>query len=347
MSIRAKSRPTRSLWLLAAAGPLVAAIASCSTSPGGSTAGGTEGGGGMPLAPPPSSCNGHAELCERNYLEVSYPGTHGSYSDVAEHFGAPDQTHDIARQLADGIRVLHFEVHDDHGKTVVCHSLCVIGERSLTHDLGAVHDFLAAHPDNVVTLLLERSDGTITADAIGDAFDAVGLSSAVHLQKPGDPWPKLGEMIRKRQQVVAFLDDTTGSHHPFLLPRWKFTWETPWDNEKPADFGRCDADRGKKGNDVYVVDTYLEDQIIPSATHAALVNHDPFLIDRLLYCRKQESTRPNFVMVNFYEVGDVFHVVDVLNGFEPAPPDDLADFPPASFPGDADGGAPDGGDAGQ
>ena len=32
-------------------------------------------------------------------------------------------------------------------------------------------------------------------------------------------------------------------------------WETPWDNEKPADFGRCNADRGVKGNDIYVVDT--------------------------------------------------------------------------------------------
>ena len=117
------------------------------------------------------------------------------------------------------------------------------------------------------------------------------------------------------------------------------------DNEKPADFGRCGADRGKKGNDVYVVDTYLEDQIIPSATHAALVNDDPFLIDRLLTCQKKEATRPNFVMVNFYEVGDVFHVVDVLNGFDPAPHDDLADFPPANWPGETDAGA-DGGDAG-
>jgi hypothetical protein len=326
----------------AATWPLVlAAITSCSSSRGGSATG-SEGSGGMPLAPPPSTCNGHAELCDRNYSEVSYPGTHGSYSDTDEHFGAPDQTHDVARQLADGIRVLHFEVHDDHGQTVVCHGLCIIGERSLVHDLGAVREFLFARPDNVVTLLLERSDSTITADAIGDAFDQVGLSSAVYLKKAGESWPKLSEMIRRRQQVVALLDDVGGSHHPFLLPRWKLTWETPWDNQKPSDFGRCGADRGKKGNDIYVVDTYLEDQIIPTAAHAALVNEDPFLIDRLLYCRKQEATRPNFVMVNFYEVGDVFHVVDVLNGFAAPPSDALAKFPPASWPGD-DGGAPDGG----
>ncbi len=51
-------------------------------------------------------------------------------------------------------------------------------------------------------------------------------------------------------------------------------------------------------------------------------------------------------MVNFYEVSDLFHVVDVLNGFAPTPHDDLADFPPANWPGAADGGTADGGDAG-
>ncbi|HVY48760.1 MAG TPA: hypothetical protein VHB21_22885, partial [Minicystis sp.] len=315
-------------WL-AAPWALVAAFA-CSSG-GGAGAGGSGGG----LAPPPATCNGHAELCARRYTDVSYPGTHGSYSDVDEGFGAPDQTHDVARQLEDGIRVLHIEVHDDHGQTVVCHSICAIGERPLTHDLEAVASFLATHPDNVVTVLLERSDGVVTADAIGDAFDEAGLSGATLTLSPGATWPTLGEMIRRRTPIVAFLDDTSGSHHPFLLPRWSFTWETPWDNEQPADFGRCDADRGTQGNDVYVVDTYLEDQLIPTAEHAALVNFDPFLVDRNLDCREQTKTRPNFVMVNFYEVGDLFHVVDVLNGFASAPHDALAGFPPTSWPADA------------
>jgi hypothetical protein len=327
--------------LLAAGGVLIfAGAAACSSSSGGSGGGAatSSGSGGAPLGPVPTSCNGHAELCGRKYTEVSFAGTHGAYSDIDEGFSAPDQTHDVARQLADGIRVLHFEVHNDHGKIVLCHSLCVIGERPLAHDLAAVTTFLDAHPDNVVTLLLERSDSLITADEIGDAFVSAGLDDKTFVQKAGDAWPTLSDLIRHHTQVIAFLDDPSGSHHPFLMPRWDFTWETPWDNEKPADFGRCNADRGKAGNDVYVVDTYLEDQVIPTAAHAKLVNYDPFLVDRLLTCKAAAKTRPNFVMVNFYEEGDVFHVVDVLNGFSPVPKDDLSTFPPTSWPGEADAG---------
>ena len=285
-----------------------------------------------PLGPAPATCNGHAELCSRPYDAVAYAGTHGSYSDSDESFGAPDQTHPIAQQLADGIRVLHMEIHFDQGRPFVCHGLCIIGEKPLRDDLSAVKTFIDQNPDNVVTLLLERSDDMITADEIATDFIATGLSPSVHSQAPGAPWPTLNDLIRHREQVVAFLDDTTGSHFGWLMPRWSYTWETPWDNRVPSDFGRCNADRGKQGNDLYVVDTYLEDQIIPSADHAALVNYDPFLIDRVLYCRQATGVMPNFVMVNFYEVSDVFHVVDVLNGFAPAPGDDLSQFPPSQWP---------------
>ena len=60
----------------------------------------------------------------------------------------------------------------------------------------------------------------------------------------------------------------------------------------------------------------------------------------MLTCKQKESTLPNFVMVNFYEIGDVLKDVDILNGFAPTPSDDLSTFPPAQFPGSDDGGPP-------
>lgn len=295
----------------------------------------------------PLSCNGHPELCSRRYDQVAYPGTHDSYSNTSEKlastnttgkFDAPDQTWPIDRQLQDGIRVLHFEVHVYNGAVLVCHGLCEAGREPLLDELKRVADFVKSHPTEVVTLLLERSDANITADQIGDAFKAAGLEPYMHQQQPGQPWPTLEEMILHGDRVVALLDDTDGSSSPWLLPRWKLTWETPWDNQTASDFSRCDADRGTKGNSLYVVDTYLEDLIIQSAQHALLVNYDPFLIDRVLSCQQQESALPNFVMVNFYEVSDVFHVVDVLNGFAQGPAS-LDGFPPAGF---EDGGGLDG-----
>lgn len=278
-----------------------------------------------PQEPAPTKCNGHEALCARRLDEIALAGTHNSYANADEGFAAPGQTHSVARQLHDGIRVLHFEVLSwddattDAGAVIsLCHGLCELGHRELASQLRDVSAFLQTNQREIVVLLLERADHTVTADDLGDAFVDAGLAARVRLQTQGAPWPTLGALLDGGTPVIALLDDTSGSSYPWLLPRWEWTYETPWNNQTLADFERCGADRGQEGNSLYVVDTYLEDEIIPTAEHARLVNEAPFLIDRLSACRASQQRLPNFVMVNFYEVGDVFRAVDVLNGFADA-----------------------------
>jgi len=45
------------------------------------------------------------------------------------------------------------------------------------------------------------------------------------------------------------------------------------------------------------------------------VNHDPFLTERALACRDWAGQIPNFLTVDFEDIGDVMHATDVLNGF--------------------------------
>jgi hypothetical protein len=303
-------------------------------------------------SPPPASCevcqpapgdgvpcNGHAELCSRAYNDVTFPGTHDAYSDTDEHFLLPDQTHNLAKQLEDGVRVLHLEMIPNlpiNDKALLCHALCAFGQTPLVDALGEVNDFLDAHPNEVVTLLTESKE--VTTDLIAGAFSDSGLLPRVRTQAAGAPWPTLSDIIQSGQRVLVFHADMTatgGSSFPWMLDRFSWTWETPWDNVQLQDFSRCNADRGTKGNSLYVVDTYLEDPGVQSAANAARVNGNPFLLDRLLYCQKTAGARPNFAMVNYYEVGDLFHDVDVLNGFT-APDGDAGAVPPAAF--DVDGG---------
>ncbi len=298
--------------------------------------------------PAPTVCNGHRELCDRRYDQVAFPGTHDAYSNITEGFGIPDQTYPISRQLQDGVRVLHLEIVLYVGDLYVCHALCAAGKTLLVDTLGEVSTFVGAHPDEAVTLLMESSG--VKRDDVATALQKSGLVPSLHVQPAGSAWPTLGAMIQHGDRVVAFLADLTHTGgtgtYPWLLDRFGSTWETPWDNEQPSDFGRCGLDRGTPGAPIYVVDTYLEDQTIPTPDHAALVNTNPFLIDRLLYCKQMTGALPNFAMVNYYEVGDLFPDVDVLNGFAPPPNDDLTKFPPAAWPdaGAAEGGSPEGGD---
>jgi hypothetical protein len=293
---------------------------------------------------PPTICNGHAELCSRAYTAVAFPGDHDSDATVADQFVAADQTGNVGSQLAGGIRVLHFEMQQYQGDTYLCHAVCGIGHTLLLDELKVVQAFVAAHPTEVVTLLMESKN--TTRDQIATAVKSAGLMPYVHTQAAGAPWPTLGEMIQHGDHLVIFNADQTstgGSSFAWLNDRFAKTWETPWDNKVPADFARCDADRGTKGNDIYVVDTYREDTTIASTGAACSVNTNPFLIDRLLTCQQSEKTLPNFVMVNFYEIGDVLRDVDILNGFAPTPADDLSKFPPARFPRSYDGGISDSG----
>ena len=315
-----------------------ASACSSSSSPGAST--GPEAGTGSP----PTVCNGHAELCGRAYTAVAFPGTHDADATVADQFVAADQTGNVATQLADGIRVLHFEMQQYQDDTYLCHAVCGIGHTLLLTELQAVNAFVVAHPTEVVTLLLESQN--TTSDQIAAAVKTSGLLTFAHTQAAGAPWPTLGDMIQHGDHVVIFNADQTstgGTSFPWLNDRFAKTWETPWDNVAPADFAKCDADRGTKGNDIYVVDTYREDTAIASVGAAETVNNNSFLIDRLMTCKKNESTLPNFVMVNFEDVGDLYKDVDILNGFTPAPNDDLTKFPPADWPGSNDGGISDSG----
>ncbi len=288
-------------------------------------------------AAPPAVCGGHAELCARTYDQVAFPGTHDSYASVANSVYAHDQTYSLTRQMTDGVRVLHIEILPFNGSPWLCHGICGLGGQSLVSALQEVKTFVDANPTEIVTLLTESSE--ITTDQIEADFDTADLKKYAHAHTLGDPWPTLGAMIQRGERVVVFHADQSssgGTSFDWMLDRFAWTWETPWDNVTSTDFGQCDADRGTKGNSIYVVDTYLENLLVETPDNAALTNDDPFLVDRLLHCKQVEGVLPNFVMVNFYEVGDVFHVVDVLNGFAPAPNDDLSQFPPSSFDAGAD-----------
>jgi hypothetical protein len=69
-------------------------------------------------------CNGSAALCDRRFDEVVYPTTHNAMAATDLGFLAANQTHDIARQLEDGVRGLMLDTHDYQGAPQLCHEFC-------------------------------------------------------------------------------------------------------------------------------------------------------------------------------------------------------------------------------
>ncbi len=254
-------------------------------------------------------CNGRAALCGRAFDAVSYVTTHNAMSAAEHRYIAPNQTHGIARQLRDGVRGLMLDLHDDRGVVSLCHGVCSLGRMPLEEGLCAVGQHLDAEPGSVVTLILESY---VSAAALQPAFRAAGLLDDAHVQPAGAPWPTLGEMVRAGRRLVV-LTDRDGGRRPWLHDVWDYAQETPFSATEPPQLS-CAPNRGRSANTLFIFNHFLT-QLSGFPHLARQVNFNPFLLERARACAASRGRLPNFVTVDFYEIGDVAATVEALNGF--------------------------------
>ena len=255
--------------------------------------------------PIPETCNGHVELCARRFDEVAYPTTHNAMASDEDVFFNANQRHGIARQLEDGVRALMLDIYLDEGTLYLCHSDCVLGEIELARDLDVIARFLHEHRGDVVSLLIEPY---VTPAELEPALRDAGLLALARAQAPGAPWPTLRELVDADERLVLLSQDGGGAY-PWYLDMWTFVWDTPYDFTTPSEFS-CTLNRGDPENSLFLVNHWLSGMI-----HAdAAVEANALLAERVTQCRTETGRLPNFVAVDYYDVGDLFSVVDGLNG---------------------------------
>jgi hypothetical protein len=203
----------------------------------------------------------------------------------------------------------------------LCHTLPFCGNprRSLADGLAEVRDFLASHPGEVVTLLFESY---VAAADVAAAFAEVGLLGQVYVHA-GGAWPTLGEMLERGERLVVLTDDRLSDADRARFPWYHYLWdslafETPF-SLTPAEFFAagftCEDLRGEPTNDLFILNHFLTDTI-GHPSFAELVNFNPEFLERARECEAFHGRIPNFVTVDYYEIGDVFDVVAALNGLD-------------------------------
>jgi hypothetical protein len=288
-------------------------------------------------------CNGHAALCDRPVNEVAYATTHNAMS-IAD-FGWIWPSHDgsVTNQLNAGVRGFLIDSHywDDQAwieshleevpqvlqtavqdilntlelskedGTYLCHMMCGLGATNLSETLEEMHEFLVAHPDEVIILVIED---LITTEDTEQAFVDSGLGSLVYTYEPGDPWPTLREMIESNQRVLVMAEDQSPPPD-WYLHAWDYTEETPYSFSELADFDdtSCEPNRGDTEKPFFLLNHWIT-RASPSRVDAAVLNDYDYLLERAQRCAEERGQIPNLVGVNFYLNGDVFEVVDELNG---------------------------------
>ena len=261
-----------------------------------------------PSVPLPDVCNGHADLCDRRFNEVALAATHNSMSNAEDGFGVPNQPDGLRAQMEAGIRGMLLDTYEFEGDLYFCHGYCEIGKLSMTEGLGEVKAFLDENPGEVMAFILQDD---VTAEQTASAFSAAGLGEQVYTWQGGE-WPTLGEMVAANTRLLVTAE-VGGPPPEWYQHAWDLYFDTPYEFAYIEDFN-CDLNRGAADNPLFLLNHWVENPIA-SQTLSAEANAYEVLRERASQCTAETGHIPNLVAVDWYSEGDLFAVVDALNGF--------------------------------
>ncbi len=260
-----------------------------------------------------SPCNGHVELCDRTFDEVVFAATHNAHASQADGYTVlnANQVSGLEQQLADGVRAFLLDVYDLDGASVFCHGPCQLASTPHVEGLQLIKTFLDDHPREVITIIYEDH---LPADRIAADFVTVGLDALVYAHTLGASWPTLGTLIDDNTRLVVTAENA-GPPPAWLHHVWDEAWDTPYEFASADEFS-CALNRGSRDNPLFLVNHWIGTDLgLPSEADAMTVNAYDVLHARAQGCWDETGDVPSFIAVDFYEHGDLFEVVEALNGF--------------------------------
>lgn len=273
-------------------------------------------------------CNGHAELCNRKWSNITTIGTHDS-AFVGNQL-TDNQDLDVTAQLNAGIRFLQAQTHKNFlGTLSMCHTSCFeLDAGPLTKYLDTIETWLTANPNEVVTLLLVNGDNLPASD-FDTAFASSGLKQLSYTPSTPTPsldqWPTLSTLISQNTRLISFLDTGAAkqSTAPYLLDEFSLFFETPYDTTDPT-FPECTLDRPANGSPdgkMYIVNHFLDlsiggihvpDDAADNTTNAATGVGS--IGSQVGICEGLYHKAPVGILVDYFDKGDVFTAQNAANG---------------------------------
>lgn len=288
----------------------------------------------------PIKCNGHAKLCNRPLNEVVFATTHNAMSIADYDWFGPSHEHSITSQLNSGIRALMLDTHyfdaaksissyfpdanqkellliqklvdatgaKTKGGTYVCHIICQLGSTPLVKTLKEIGRFLKLNSNEVIVIIFE--DKISVADT-EKAMRQSGVLPYLYSHTNNKPWPTLKELIsqNKRLMVMAEVEGPPPSWYHHV---WDYVEETPYSFED-VEAMSCISNRGGTNKSFFLLNHWIE-KVTPSRIDAKQINEYDFLLKRAQKCAQERNHEiPNFIAVNFHNLGGVIKVVDKLN----------------------------------
>jgi hypothetical protein len=291
-----------------------------------------------------TACNNSPSLCSRSYGNITHLGAHDSpfVSNSSNKFtSSGNQFYNSTTQLDAGVRLLSAQVHtaDASGSELrLCHTDCTLLDGgSLVDWLSSIKTWLDNNPNEVVTVLLVNSVDATTA-TLGADFVSSGVSKyGYQFPASGAPstWPTLQSLITANTRLVTFVASLSGNNTaaPYLLDEFTYVWENPYTSTAPSNFS-CTPDRpssvqgslttAKSSGRMFLMNHFLDQNQLfgiqtPNVEASSSTNSpDASIIGSLgnaaQTCAAAYGSPPNFVLVDWFNVGPAISTVDSLNG---------------------------------
>ncbi|MFV6030556.1 PI-PLC domain-containing protein [Streptomyces sp. NPDC056264] len=273
---------------------------------------------------------------DRRLDQVSFLGTHNAFTNYEDsRWSSVSQSESLRHQLDNGVRGLSLDTHwyerstwlcvisfgsDCYPSDVyLCHGECktfagvtyALPRQSFQSSMQTVVDFLAANPQEVVTIFLEDY---VSAQQLGNSLGRVrGLDQllfrpdAWNVRQQG--WPRMTDLVGSGKRLLIFSDEPDREHLGVMYDK-AWTVSNFWS-------------LGDLGNDVSCVSRWSDVPLdrqepgfrrlftmshhrnVPTVINSALDNGTK-LRDRVnQQCRPAAGGRdPNFVSVDFHRISD-------------------------------------------
>ena len=251
-----------------------------------------------------AQCNGSNDLCNKRYNEVAYLTTHNAFNSKQDRYLFPNQKSNISEQLNNGVRALMIDVYDDNGSTVVYHAYKFLGSQPLSVYLNDVKYFLDNNPNEILTIILETYT---SSNAIENEINKVGLLKYLHTQDVNSTWPKLQTMIDSNKRLVILSDKNDANEKQSW---YHYVWNFAVENK----YGEinCEFNRGNPENSLFIFNHFIT-SLTGNKENANKVNSFKYLMNHITNCKDLKNKFPNFITVDFYEIGESIDVVSKLN----------------------------------
>ncbi|KAK0458190.1 PLC-like phosphodiesterase [Desarmillaria tabescens] len=223
----------------------------------------------------------------------------------------------------------------DTTHVIYCLAGCSLFDGGLVVDyLKTVKTWLDNNPNEVLTFLFTNPEGLSLTDVWKPAFDEADITDLAYVpptkpMKRGD-WPTLGEFINSGKRVIVFLDYGVDDSVDFILSEFTMAspllWEPPFsvtDSTFPCSVNRISGplstvdhlnmlNHNLNINIIPIGDGVL----IPDFAAASKTNSLSSILANAYGCSGLAGgVAPNFVMLDFVNIGHGLDAVNLLNGF--------------------------------